>query len=288
MLTATRAAFRLARTALHLLWGVATAATVFPWLPSTAQLALKARWSRQLLDVLGVRLRTTGTPPAGGLLVANHLSWLDVFAINAVAPTTFLSKDDVRRWPVIGWLAARVGTLFLERGSRLAAQRAREHLVGELRQGVRVCVFPEGTTSIGDHVLPFHGALFQSAIDAGVPVAPALLRYTGPDGRRTDAAAYVDGIDLWPCVRNIVGASGLTANVDFLPVIATASADRRHLAHHSHQVIAHALTRATPTPTVPLGAHMAVETLSGPRGEPQSGNRPTGSPNPAPGDSSPA
>lgn len=246
MITAVRAAFRLSRTALHLLWGVATAATVFPWLPEHVQCWLKARWSRQLLDVLGVRLRSSGKPLPGGLFVANHISWLDIFAINAAAPTTFLSKDDVRRWPVIGWLAARVGTLFLERGSRLAAQRAREHLVEALRGGARVGVFPEGTTTEGDHVLPFHGALFQSAIDGGVPVAPVLVRYIDAEGQPTLAAAYVGETSLWECVTSIVSASGLTVSVDFLPTVDTAGTDRRHLAHHSHQVIAHALAATRP------------------------------------------
>lgn len=249
MITAVRAAFRLARTALHLGWGVATAATVYPRLPPRIQFWLKARWSKQLLDVLGVRLRTTGTPLPGGLFVANHISWLDIFAINAVAPTTFLSKDEVRRWPVIGWLSARVGTLFLERGSRSAAQRARERLIEELRQGARIGVFPEGTTTEGDRVLPFHGALFQSAIDAGMPVMPVLLRYADRAGQPTAAAAYVGDTSLWQCVASIVSASGLTVQIDFLPPVDTAGTDRRHLAHRAHQTIAHALSAAAPART---------------------------------------
>lgn len=186
----------------------------------------------------------SGNPRPGGLLVANHISWLDVFAINAAAPTTFIAKDDVRRWPVIGWLSAQVGTLFLERGSRSAAQRAREHLVEELRGGGRVGVFPEGTTSDGDRVLPFHGALFQSAIDAGVAVTPVLLRYTDRAGHPSTVAAYVGDTTLWQCLRGIAAASGLTVHVEFLPVIESTGTDRRHLAHHGHQVIAHALVKA--------------------------------------------
>jgi len=248
VITAVRAAFRLARVALHLLWGVAMVAAAFPLLPLGARLHLKARWSRQLLEVLGVRLNRAGKPLAGGLLVANHISWLDILAINAAAPTTFLSKDEVRHWPMIGWLATRVGTLFLERGSRSAAQRARERLIEELRRGCRVGVFPEGTTGYGDHVMPFHGALFQAAIDAGVHVAPVLLRYTDAAGKPTTAAAYVDDTSLWECLRSIVAASGMTAHVDFLPAIDTAGTDRRHLAHHCHQAIAHALAKAHSQP----------------------------------------
>jgi len=232
--------------AVHLLWGVATAATVFAWLSPPAQRFLKARWSRQLLDELGVRLDSTGTPPPGGLLVANHISWLDIYAINAVAPTTFLSKDDVLHWPLIGWLAKRVGTLFLERGSRTAALRAKQHLVAELRAGGLVGVFPEGTTGFGDHVMPFHAALFQSAIDSEVPVMPALVRYTDRNGRPSTAAAYVGETSLWECARSIVTASGLTVHVTFLPAVPTIGTERRHLAHHSHQLISHALAAARP------------------------------------------
>jgi 1-acyl-sn-glycerol-3-phosphate acyltransferase len=225
---------------LHLFWGVATAA-VFPRLPEHARLFLKSRWSRQLLDMLGVRLDMSGTPPAQGLLVANHISWLDIYAINALAPTVFLSKDEVRHWPLIGWLASRVGTLFLERGSRAAALRAKEHLIAELRAGRLVGVFPEGTTGFGDLVMPFHAALFQSAIDAEVEVMPALIRYMDRLGRPSIAAAYVGETSLWECVRSIVAASGLTVRVDFLPAVTTAGAERRQLAHHSHQLLSHAL-----------------------------------------------
>ncbi|MBI4998738.1 MAG: 1-acyl-sn-glycerol-3-phosphate acyltransferase [Rhodocyclales bacterium] len=255
--------------ALHLLWGVVTAATAFPCLPERARLYLKSRWSRQLLEQLGVRIVGEGAVPGHGLLVANHISWLDIFAINSLAPATFLSKDDVLHWPVIGWLAKRVGTLFLERGSRAAAQRAKEHLIAELGAGRLVGVFPEGTTGIGDHVMPFHAALFQSAIDAGVQVMPALIRYTDRQERPSLAAAYVGETSLWECVRSIVTASGLTVRVAFLSAVDTAGVDRRHLAHHSHQLIGHALARFIPSPPVPPAAHKATGTPGDPRAAPQ-------------------
>lgn len=229
------------------------------------QLWIKARWSRQLLEAMGVRIATGGPAPTHGLLVANHISWLDIFAINAVAPTTFLSKDDVLHWPVIGWLSKQVGTLFLERGSRAAAQRAREHLVEELRRGALVGIFPEGTTGFGDQVMPFHAALFQSAIDADALVAPALICYTDRAGLPSIAAAYVGETSLWECVRSIVRASGLTVRVSFLPAFAAAGADRRHLAHHSHQLVSHALAATIPSHSAPPAAHTAVGRPAGPQ-----------------------
>jgi 1-acyl-sn-glycerol-3-phosphate acyltransferase len=262
------------------------AAVVFPRLGVGARQFLKARWSMQLLEVLGVRMIPAGAPPRHGLVVANHISWLDIFAINAVAPTVFLSKDEVRHWPIIGWLSTRAGTLFLERGSRTAAQRARAHLVEELRNGSLVGVFPESTTGFGDHVMPFHGALFQSAIDAGVVVTPTLLRYTDARDQPSIAAAYVGETSLWECIRSIANASGLTVSVTFLPIVETSGADRRHLAHHSRQIISHALAAVTPSREAPLDASMATETPVRLPGERQSGGHPTGNPSPAPADSS--
>lgn len=262
-------------------------AFVFPLLPQGARLTLQARWSRQLLDALGVRLQVAGRPLDSGLLVGNHISWLDIFAINAVAPASFVSKDDVRGWPLIGWLAARTETIFIERGSRVAAVRAKG-LIGEtLRRRRRVAVFPEGTTSLGEQVLPFHGAMFQSAIDSGMLVAPVAIRYSDHSGARSTAAAYAGDTSLWQCVRSISTASGLGIEVNCLAAIDPAGADRRHLAAHAHRAIAHALG-VTPIHAARPGAGMAAETPDGPRDEPRSDFLPTGTPNQAPADSLPA
>ena len=240
MLTELRAAARLARLARHLLGGLITVAWIHPWISPARRLRLKGRWSRRLLEALGIELRISGAT-AEGLLVANHISFLDIFVINAVAPAAFVAKDDVRGWPLIGWLAARTDTIFLERGSRAAAQHARARLVEELRAGHHVAVFPEGTTTIGDRVLPFHGALFQAAIDAGTPVTPLALRYRGRDGRRSEAPAYVDAITLWQCLRAIATSDGLVARIEVLTPMPPLVADRRHLAAHAHRAIAHAV-----------------------------------------------
>jgi 1-acyl-sn-glycerol-3-phosphate acyltransferase len=192
------------------------------------------------LRALGIELRLSGAT-AEGLLVANHVSFLDIFVINAVAPAAFVSKDEVRGWPLIGWLAARSDTIFLERGSRAAAQRTRAALLRHLQAGQRVALFPEGTTTIGDRVLPFHGALFQAAIDAGAPVTPLALRYSGRDGLRSAAPAYIDDITLWQCLRAIATVNGLVAQIEVLTPIPPLVADRRHLAAHAHRAISHHL-----------------------------------------------
>lgn len=258
-------------------------ACLFPFLPRRARQALKARWSGQLLACLGVRLRSAGLPPAEGLVVANHISWLDIFAINAVAPTAFVAKDEVRDWPLVGWLCERTETIFLARGSRGAAQKAKDQMTGALVHRWRVGVFPEGTTSCGDQVLPFHGALFQAAVDAGARVTPVALGYQDKQGRPSTAPAYVGDTSLWQCLRAIAVSPPLTVTLTFLPDLDSANSDRRHLAHRAHTAITHALAGGiTPSRSAPPGGRRAAGTPAGPRAAPPSDCRPTGSLNPAP------
>ena len=231
-----RAILRLVRLGLHLLWGCLTVITLFPFIGLPRQRWLKQRWSRQLLQVLGVRLEISGPMPRG-LVVSNHISFLDIYAINAAAPAAFVSKDDVLNWPVIGWLSRHTETLFMARGSRQAAHRTREALVEHLSAGHLAALFPEGTTSDGHTVLPFHGALFQSAIDAGVPVSPVALRYRDAQHNPSPAPAYIDDISLGQCLWAIACCEGLVAEVRLQPGQDSTATDRRHLAAHCHQVI---------------------------------------------------
>jgi 1-acyl-sn-glycerol-3-phosphate acyltransferase len=192
----------LTRVGLHLGYGLATAALVYPLIGRPAQLKLKQRWSRQLLGMLGVRLQAEAAPlPSPTLLVANHISWLDIYVINALAPAAFVCKADVRDWPLIGWLCERTETVFMPRGSRRGAREASGIVAARLRQGWQVAVFPEGTTSDGSEVLPFHGALLQGAVDAGCRVQPLALRYTDEDGRPSTAAAYCGDTSLLQSLR---------------------------------------------------------------------------------------
>lgn len=239
-----RAAFRLARTALHVLGGALTVALVFPACRDATRQRLKQRWSAQLVAMLGVELRCDGISAAGGLIVANHISFLDIYVINAILPASFVAKHDVRKWPLIGWLAANTGTIFMERGSRGAAQRTRETSAGQLRHGRRVALFPEGTTSAGDTVLPFHGALLQAAIDAGADVVPLAIRYADVKGNRSYAAAYVGDMTLMQCLWNIARSPRIIVHVDILPPLATDGVDRRHLSAHAHRMISHRLSRS--------------------------------------------
>lgn len=249
--TLPRALWRLAATAVVVLAGAVIAGATFGWIRPATQRTIRRRWSRALLAALGIarEVRWQGEPPdrRHGLVVANHISFVDIFAIDAVAPSDFVSKDDVRTWPLIGGMARRAGTVFIERGSRRAAHRTQETMLERLRAGHRVAIFPEGTTTYGDDLLPFHGALFQAAVDAAAPVHPVVVRYRDAHGQTSRRAAYVGDTTLAQSLAAILGASGLVVELEWLPALPAPHGDRRHLAHQAHQQIAHAVRRTANT-----------------------------------------
>jgi len=204
----------------------------------------------QTLRLLGVRVRVEGALPGPGsaLLVANHVSWLDVYAINSLLRARFIAKREVRDWPLIGRLVAAFDTFFIVRGSFRDAHRVMTRVTDVLRDGDRVVVFPEATTSDGSVVKPFHGALFQAAIDAGVPVQPVAIRYTDAAGRPTTAAAFVDDMTFAASLHAIAGAPSLSVTLTFgSPVAPTAG--RRDVATATQAWIAGTLgVAALPPP----------------------------------------
>ena len=247
-LTNARAAFRLSRVFLHVLYGATTVAAIYPLSSVAVRQRLKQRWSRQLLGMLGVSVpaAASATPLPDGLLVSNHISWLDIFVINAVVPSAFVSKDDVKSWPILGWMSQRADTIFIERGNRRAAHRTSEHLNDCLRRGQRVAIFPEGTTSDGHGVLPFHGALLQAAVESECRVQPLALSYRDRDGHISQAPTYIGDTSLLQSLHAIASASGLRADPRFLAPVSAAGMDRRHLAATLHRHISHALAGHAP------------------------------------------
>jgi 1-acyl-sn-glycerol-3-phosphate acyltransferase len=174
-----RAVWRLGRALLHALGGAATIMTRFPSCDAAQREAMVQAWSLKLLALLGVRLELHGRPCATGpmLLVANHISWLDIVVMHAARYCRFVSKAEVRRWPLIGTLATGGGTIYIERSSRRDALRVVHHMAESLQRGEVVAVFPEGTTSDGVDLLPFHGNLIQAAVAANAPAQPVALSF---------------------------------------------------------------------------------------------------------------
>lgn len=235
--------WRLARLVLHVLHGMAVMALRFPSLDAAGRQARIQWWSAGLLRAVGVGLQVRGTPRLGAtLLVANHVSWLDIAALHAAVPQArFVSKADVRRWPLLGWLVAGAGTLFIERERKRDALRVVHAMADALRAGETVAVFPEGTTGPGPALLPFHANLLQAAIATATPIQPAVLRFADVQQRFSPAVQFVGETTLLQSLWRVATARGLVAHVDLLPPQGSAHADRRALAEHLHQCMAERL-----------------------------------------------
>lgn len=229
---ATIAAWRLVRATLHVLHGLWIIRTEFGRLDAAGRHARIRWWSARMLRVLGIGLVASGTPrPGSTLLIANHISWLDIMTIHAVAPhARFVSKADVKDWPVIGALVTGAGTLYIERERKRDALRVVHQMAEALRGGETVAVFPEGTTSDGRSLLPFHANLLQAAISVGAPVQPVLLRFADEANAVSPAAEYVGETTLLQSLWRIATARGLVAHVGFGLPESTEHADRRALA----------------------------------------------------------
>ena len=198
---------------------------------------------------LGLALHVRGTAPRPGatLVVANHVSFLDIAAIHAAIPQArFVSKADVLAWPLLGWLIRNAGTLFIERERKRDALRVVHAMAESLQRGETVAVFPEGTTGAGDVPLPFHANLLQAAIATGTPVQPVVLRYAAPGEHVATAAQFLGETTLLQTVWRMASARGLAVHVEILPPVATAHADRRALAEHLRQMVAERLVPESP------------------------------------------
>ena len=208
---------RIGLLALHLALGVALVALAFPLLGRRRRDRTITRWSQHLLRVLGVDARIGEIPdlPAGALLVCNHVSWLDVYLIHAARRVHFVSKSEVRAWPVAGWLAHRTGTLFLERGRRADTARINSEMRTLMEDGAWVAVFPEGTTSDGRGLRPFLPSLLQPAVELQCPIVPAALRYRTAAGEYSEAPAYVEHLSLWQSLLRIADEPALVAELAF-------------------------------------------------------------------------
>lgn len=218
---------------------------MFPLTRLVGRRAHVQRWSRQVLEILGVDLRLTGTLPRGdgapAMIVANHISWLDIMAINAVIPVRFVAKSEVRAWPVIGWLSERAGTFFIRRAERRDTARIGETLAQVMKDGEIVAVFPEATSSDGSALLKFHSSLLQPAVLAGAEVHAVALRYARADGTRCAEAAFVGGISLLESINLMAAQPATVVHLDFLPPVTAEGRDRRELAAGARDAILRSL-----------------------------------------------
>jgi 1-acyl-sn-glycerol-3-phosphate acyltransferase len=210
--------WKLLRAMLHAGHGFLIIKIVFPKLHQADRDARVHAWSGQMLRIVGIELQVIGQPPAGGpvLLVSNHISWLDILVIHASRHCRFVSKSDIKGWPVVNTLATGAGTLYLERGSRRDAHRVVAKMADHLREGDVLAVFPEGTTGDGITLKPFHANLIQSAIEAAVPVQPMALKFIdAASGATSFAPSYVGDETLIGSIWRTLTATGLKTIVTF-------------------------------------------------------------------------
>jgi 1-acyl-sn-glycerol-3-phosphate acyltransferase len=267
--------YRVIRLLVHLIYGCYRVGVLFPFFSWNRRFAAIKRWSAQLLRILRLRLTVRGSLPSGHaptLIVSNHVSWLDVWVLDSVVPVRFVAKSDIRRWPLIGFLVSRAGTIFIERSKPQDTARTNRTIVEALTRGERVAMFPEGATTDGTGVKPYHASLFQPALGAGARVVVVALRYLNADGSPNLDASYVGERSLWESLRLILAQRSLHAQLTFAATIDVSGKTRREIARAAECATADALQ--VPRPGRKPG------TAAGPPGATLSTFSPTGTPCP--------
>ena len=191
------------------------------------------RWSRRHLRNLNAEIKRHGQPPTRGLLVSNHLSYLDILVLGDGQPMVFLSKAEVRNWPLIGWLTRCAGTLFIQREQKLDVARVNAQFASVVDQGVVLAVFPEGTSTGGDTLLPFRSSLLAPATEKGWPITPTWIGYSLADGSVEEEICYWRDMTFGPHILNLLSKRRVTAHVAYAPSF-PASPDRKELARQLH------------------------------------------------------
>lgn len=244
-----RIAWRGSRLAFHLVLGIILTPIITRRDPNTGDKRtnpyVTCWWHGRLASILGVEITTSGyrpQPPA--LMVANHVSWLDIIVLGHLTPTCFLSKHEVREWPLIGWLATRSGTLFIRRGGGQAA--AISVAIGDrLAQNGLLTLFPEGTTTDGRDVRPFFSRLFGASIETATPIVPTAIRYH-IDGEHDPVAPYIDDQSLAENLLGLMKRRRNQVHVHFGEPVQHKGADRKTLAAATRKVIVDSLDRTRP------------------------------------------
>jgi 1-acyl-sn-glycerol-3-phosphate acyltransferase len=242
----------------HALAAVVLLRLVFPRASAAQRRALVAWWAAKLLRIVGVRTVVEGDPPAplepGAMIAANHVSWVDIFAVQAVRPTRFVAKSEVRDWPLAGWIAERAGTLFIRRERRRDTARINELVHAALAQGDCVGIFPEGMTTEGDALLKFHSSLFEPAVANRARVHPCAIRYEHADGSLCRAIAYVGELSFMQSLGLTIRQRGVVARVRFAPAVEAADSTRREVAASARARVASLLGLERPDTTPRTGA----------------------------------
>lgn len=194
-------------------------ALTVPFIPKRSRLRGRAlwlqRWSRHCARAIGMRIEQHGTAPSSGMIVSNHLSYLDILAFSAITPCVFVAKQEVAGWPLLGFFARMAGTIFVNRASRMQVAAANACIESALQAGAIVLLFAEGTSSDGRTVLPFRPALLEPLITMQCPATPAAVSYALTDGSVADEVCYWGDMTLLPHLLNLLAKRCVHANVSF-------------------------------------------------------------------------
>jgi 1-acyl-sn-glycerol-3-phosphate acyltransferase len=262
--------YRLTRLLVHVVYGCFHVGVLFPFLSNRARFRSIKRWSRQTLKMLNLKVTVHGSLASGHvptLIACNHVSWLDIWVVNSVVPVRFVAKSDIRRWPVVGFLVSGAGTIFIEREKRRDTARTNRAIVAALTRGEHVAIFPEGTTTDGTEVKPFHASLFQPALGAGARVVVLALRYVDRNGNVNLDASYEGERTLWESVRLLLAHRSLHAELIFAATIDVSGKTRRDIAREAQAATAAALRLPRPgrRPGTHAGPPDATPSASGPK-----------------------
>lgn len=234
---------RLIRLLLHILSGLIQS-LVYPYFNRSIQRYMARKWARSLLEILNIQLSCTGSLPPEDkhsvILVANHISWLDIMIILTMYPVRFVAKSEVLSWPLLNILCRNVGTIFIEREKRNDTLRVNQDISEALIAGDSIAIFPEGTTSDGTVLLHFHASLLQSAVSAQAILYPVAISYRDITNVRNTSVAYVN-VTILESLQLILNQSAIKTELIFLPPINCKDRNRRELARLSEHAISEAL-----------------------------------------------
>lgn len=243
-------ALRWIRLTIHILHAFVMVGLFYPRVSAQRRARLTQSWSAGLLRILAIKASVVGQVPSAGankvVIVANHVSWLDIFLINAYAPASFVAKSEIRDWPLAGWLVERAGAIFIRRTQRSDTKRINQEIHDSLETGLTIAIFPEGTTTIGDRLLKFHSSLFEPAILNSAMVYPVAVSYRRRDRSACIEATYAGDISFSESIKQIIASPSIAATLDFAPVIAAQDLSRRELAARCELAVAARLGVAAP------------------------------------------
>lgn len=233
------------RVFIHLAIGLSACALIFPFSRAATKEKLVRWWSAAMLRICQVDAHflndSNGASDEHVLVVANHVSWLDIFLLNSFRPCHFVAKADIRAWPILGWLSDQAGTIFLARGKQREVRRIYEGLVHQIADGKRIAFFPEGTTAAQGSLLPFHANLFEAAIEAKVPIQAFSIRYLNTKGALHHAVDFTGDMTFAESMNLILRGGKITAELRQLPLINTDAAHRREVAQVARLAVARSL-----------------------------------------------